>query len=755
MFDYRLFLPLLLLYLLPTSLMSQTLQGSIFDKSSGKPLKNVDVTVIGTTHQTVSDQHGHFSFKNLGTGIYKIRFSSIGHEDIVKEVVIGQDSLISFGIGLFPSVRQLADEVVISAQRFERDPYLSAAPISFLTREQFLQDAPRNLTEGLMGLPGVWVPQFANGGSISIRGLSGNQTLLMIDGIRLNNPGLSLHINPLMNTIDPYTLERVEIVRGSGAVQYGTDAIGGVAQIFTRSPRFSDEGLKVHGNTYVKYMSRGMEQSLRGELEISTSKFAISGGVSRRILGDLVPGDQQPKLSPTGYKELAGDLKASIKISSRHLLTMSYQQLEQQNVPDFGKMSTGEFDMFRYAPRARKLAYARMTSFYESKWFSQVKVTGSYQQSLEQRISQPTIQQVEIDEKDQIDTWGGTVEVLSNPNPYWNIVSGVEYYYDQAESQAGSRDLISNTYFPMRGNLLDGANSSNLALYSLHSLDILKLRLSFGGRANAFMIQGTDQNFGDLNLRPTAVVGNVAAMYPIHPNVLLTSSFNSGFRAPNFQEISNLNSFSMGIEAPNDSLGAERSFTSELGLKAKTKHFTGSIVVYRTQLSDLIDLLPGSYKGQTAIDGEQVYKRVNISQAFIQGVEAELEVPVSRAVALYGSLAYTYGHNLTSNQPLNRIAPLNSRVGLRYRSKVGIWSKMEWYHATNQSRLGPVDYINPFIGPDGSPSWNIVNLHIGYDFRWGYATIGIRNMLDESYRLHGSTLDGYGRAVLISLQLGF
>ncbi|MCB0855538.1 MAG: TonB-dependent receptor, partial [Bacteroidetes bacterium] len=135
--------------------------------------------------------------------------------------------------------------------------------------------------------------------------------------------------------------------------------------------------------------------------------------------------------------------------------------------------------------------------------------------------------------------------------------------------------------------------------------------------------------------------------------------------------------------------------------------------------------------------------------------EAEVEVPVSRAIALYGSLAYTHGHNLSTNEPLDRIPPINSRVGLRYRSKVGIWSKMEWYHASMQDRLGSADVINPFIPIDGSANWNVVNLHIGYDFQWGYATIGIRNMLDEAYRIHGSTLDGYGRAVLISLQLGF
>jgi len=44
-----------------------------------------------------------------------------------------------------------------------------------------------------------------------------------------------------------------------------------------------------------------------------------------------------------------------------------------------------------------------------------------------------------------------------------------------------------------------------------------------------------------------------------------------------------------------------------------------------------------------------------------------------------------------------------------------------------------------------------VGLHVGYDFTWGYATIGIQNLLDEAFNLHGSVLQAPGRVVLMSL----
>ncbi|MEZ4851679.1 MAG: hypothetical protein R3B93_24320 [Bacteroidia bacterium] len=96
--------------------------------------------------------------------------------------------------------------------------------------------------------------------------------------------------------------------------------------------------------TVMSNMASREWNNLRGELEISTSRFAISGGVSQRNLGNIVPGENQPKLPHTGYKELAGDVKANLKISSRHLLTLSYQQLEQKNVPDYAKITREDYE---------------------------------------------------------------------------------------------------------------------------------------------------------------------------------------------------------------------------------------------------------------------------------------------------------------------------------------------------------------------------------------------------------------------------
>ncbi|MDX2247238.1 MAG: TonB-dependent receptor [Bacteroidia bacterium] len=749
-------LALLLFLFLSVSLPAQILQGSVSDRITGKPLKNVTVSIGDNVSTAMSDRKGHFTLKGLKPGVYYFRISRIGYENTDFEVVINSDSVLSLSVALYPSVRQLDEEKAVSPQRFERDLVISPVSVSVYSREQMIQDAPRSLPEALSGLPGIWTPQVSPGtGSLRIRGLTGNRTLTMVDGIRVNTPLLSESINPWLNTIDPFTVDRVEVLRGSGSVQYGSDAITGVTQVFTRTPRFSDSGFKVHANTFLGLKSRDLEKSLRGELEISGSHFAFSGGFSRRALGNVFPGNAQPALSPTGYGEDATDLKALIKLSSRHLLTFSWQFFEQEDVPDYKKRIYDGFEEYRYSPRSRQLGYVRWTSYYNSKWFNEVKITTSFQKAGDRVISRREKTSLLITAAEETDTWGGTVEVLSNPNPYWHFVSGVEYYSDDVLTGTTAKDIATGNIHGLPSAFQEGAETSGLSLFSQHTLDVLKLRLSFGARANASQLQIVNQEFGNLKVQPSAMVGNISAMYPVHPNVHLTSSFNTGFRTPNLNEFSTLGVYDQGVETPNDSLRPEKSFTSEVGLKARTKFFSGSFVFYRTQLTDQIEQIRSSYRGYDSYEGEPVYKKTNFSHAYVQGFEAEMEVPISRSLALFGSLAYTYGQNLTYNEPMTGIPPINSRLGLRFRSKSGIWSKMEWLHATPQDRLSDEDLTNVFIPDGGTLGWNVVNLHVGYDFNWGYATVGIRNMLDEAYVIHGSSLTANGRVILMSVQLGF
>jgi len=86
-------------------------------------------------------------------------------------------------------------------------------------------------------VPGVMVQKTGHGqGSPYIRGFTGFRTLLMIDGIRLNNAVFRDGPNQYWNTVDPFSIERLEVVKGPSSVLYGSDAIGGTVNVITRGP---------------------------------------------------------------------------------------------------------------------------------------------------------------------------------------------------------------------------------------------------------------------------------------------------------------------------------------------------------------------------------------------------------------------------------------------------------------------------------------------------------------------------------------
>ncbi|MFN2439729.1 MAG: TonB-dependent receptor plug domain-containing protein, partial [Chitinophagaceae bacterium] len=231
------------------------------------------------------------------------------------------------------------EEVVVTAQRIEQKSLWTPYAIKKISGKSFKEISPRTTPEALQGMNGVFVQKTNHGGgSAFIRGLTGNQTLILIDGIRLNNSTFRYGPNQYLNTIDPYIIERIEVAKGMGSVQYGTDALGGVIHVMSKEPFFSTNKSTWYGKAIAKYMSGDMEKTARGELNYASKKIAFTGGVTYRDFGDLIGGDTSGKQTPSGYKERAFNAKAKFLFHEKVQLTLSHQNVMQQNVPVYHKI---------------------------------------------------------------------------------------------------------------------------------------------------------------------------------------------------------------------------------------------------------------------------------------------------------------------------------------------------------------------------------------------------------------------------------
>ena len=129
--------------------------------------------------------------------------------------------------------------VVVSAARTEQSTLTTPASITVITREQIEDSGSRHIVEVLRGQGGVQINDLYGDGSratVGMRGFAesaGSNTLVLVDGRRLNNPDLA---SPDLNSIALEDVERIELVQGSAGVLFGDQAVGGVINIITRKP---------------------------------------------------------------------------------------------------------------------------------------------------------------------------------------------------------------------------------------------------------------------------------------------------------------------------------------------------------------------------------------------------------------------------------------------------------------------------------------------------------------------------------------
>ena len=141
-------------------------------------------------------------------------------------------------------------EIIVTANRREQPLSEIGTSISVLTDVDLVKGQYVYVLDALGSVPGVAISQsgsFGGTASVSIRGAGGDQTLVFVDGVRLNDPSSTGNGYNFAN-LDPHNIERMEILRGPQSVLYGSDAIGGVVNIITKSGE-EDAGASVFAET--------------------------------------------------------------------------------------------------------------------------------------------------------------------------------------------------------------------------------------------------------------------------------------------------------------------------------------------------------------------------------------------------------------------------------------------------------------------------------------------------------------------------
>lgn len=148
------------------------------------------------------------------------------------------------------------------------------------------------------------------GGSPTIRGFSTNRLLITVDGVRMNTAIFrSGNLQNVIN-VDPFALARTEVILGPGSVVYGSDAIGGVMNFYTKKPQFSTENDRFFsGNAVARYSTANEEKTGHIDFNFGTKKWAFFSSASYSNYGDLRMGSHGPEdyLRPDYVERINGE----------------------------------------------------------------------------------------------------------------------------------------------------------------------------------------------------------------------------------------------------------------------------------------------------------------------------------------------------------------------------------------------------------------------------------------------------------------
>ena len=466
-------------------------------------------------------------------------------------------------------------DVVISANRQVQARNDSSAANTVFTRADIDRLQPTSVTDLLSRVPGVQVAPTGGRGSlpgIFIRGTKSAQSLALVDGQRIANTTSG---DSGLQYLNVDQIERVEVLRGSRSVIYGSDAIGGVIQVFTR--RNAEQGLQPRlklgfGSNQTWERSLGLsggDEHTRFNLGASLDETA---GINASHASFPSDGDHD------AYRNQSISLNLSHSFSDE--LEVGFNLLDNRGKSEYDN-SYGRYD----GATGQSLGQKPYTDYTVSSTSGYVdaKLNDSWQSRLELGHSEnrDTKRDTLSDDYSAFNTYRDSVNwqndlTLDEQN---SLIVGGDWYEDRFH---GSTTFTENSRW-------------NRAAFVQHRFQSQWFSTELGLRRDQ------NQQFGGQNSWSGTLT------LPVNPDNDLLLSYSEGFRAPTFNDL-----YYPDTQYSNPNLQPETSKSYELQWRSQLTDSTRlEASLYRTDLSDAIILDAG--------------KPQNVASARINGFEAALK----------------------------------------------------------------------------------------------------------------------------------
>lgn len=585
------------------------------------------------------------------------------------------------------------DPIIVTATRSPEPLQATIGDNSVVTRTELDARPDATLAEILGRQRGITFVDYGGPqtlSTINVRGTNSNQTLVLIDGVRINNGSNGL---PPLNAVPANAIERIEIVRGAASSLYGADAIGGVINIITRQG--ADRPLTGYVNAGVgSYATTQYDAGLSGAS--NNWRYSLYGGYGQSA-GFNATNSDNFFFNPDRDSYYRTNLGGSLSYQWASDQTLSLQTLQSRvnggidnGAPFFNDRGIQELS-------SNSITSTNRINEVWTSILSAGLMIDKYQ-SINRPSASTDGRQTFRTEQTQY-TWQNNLTLAPNRT----LVVGVERLEQKVNGTFSDGGFPQDSYVGYDGKRLytNSAFAGFDATWGIHALQA-SIRNDYNSQYKNF-VSGSLNYAIDLTERWRASVG-----------------VSNGFRAPNFNELywPQTSSF---VGDPN--LRPEKSKNVEAGLRYLTPRGELAATAYWNQITDAIINEPVS-------PGAFVFTPVNIGRAKIRGVTLSGNYAITNALLVGGSFDWLSAVNTDTNKLLPLRAQRVLKLDATYQFR-DITFEAEWFVSSARKEVFSDNFL------DG---YGLVNLNLAYDWN-DKATVRLQwnNVFNKSYNL----VEGY------------
>lgn len=493
------------------------------------------------------------------------------------------------------------DPIVVTASKSQEKVSDVPARISIIESKILQQSPIAELPHLLMSEAAINMVQSGGYGQVSsifLRGTNSNHTLVLRDGVRLNTATTGAASLAFIDTTD---LQQIEVLKGPASVLYGTDAIGGVVQLISKTPERNSAFITGEYGEHDTY------KSIVGADLAEDGFYAQIRGQRLETDGTQVTDFKNTDVKSAGYDQKGFSTKIGLE-KENYAFSADYNQ----NQGTSGYIDCASYDINYNCAGLKNLSQDFKNEIINLK--GRVNLNDAF--SLNARLSQF---------KDDINqnnaNYDGSYDFIHSKTQEAEL-------YGKWQFTPHQNVLLGATHQTIKGDAISFATPYNgdvdsTGYYIQHQYNQAGLNTQVGLRVE------DNQKYG------THTVGQAAIRYQILPLTSVYANIGTAFRSPTLNELYS----SYG----NPDLKPEESTSYEIGLDQKLNYgLSTGLSLYKTKVDDLIDY-----------NGANGYKFGNVSEASFKGGEAYI---TWQQDMLFTKIAYNYvkAINEVTNKELNR-----------------------------------------------------------------------------------------------------